>query len=338
MRIIDCGDNGASKKRVRRRLFWPKSRTPVFGATILDSHPFFSNRKALFVLATLCCVLWGSSFPAIKAGYALFEIVPGDIASKFVFAGWRFTLAGLALVAYTAASGKVSIRIDRRTLGEVALLGVLQTSVMYTFFYLGLAYTTGVKGSVLNGSVTFFGVLLAHFLYRNDRLSWRKSAGCIVGFAGVLVVNFGKDLLDFSFTWIGEGSVILAAFLMAVGMVYGKNISRRMDAALMTGYQLAIGGAVLLVAGYALGGGLAALTVNSALLMTYMIFNSSAAQALWGVLLKYNRVTMVSIFNFLVPIFGALLSALFLGESVFEWKNVLALILVCSGIWLVTKE
>jgi drug/metabolite transporter (DMT)-like permease len=47
---------------------------------------------------------------------------------------------------------------------------------------------------------------------------------------------------------------------------------------------------------------------------------------------------MVSVFNFLVPIFGAILSAVFLGERILEWKNVIALALVCSGIWLVTKE
>jgi drug/metabolite transporter (DMT)-like permease len=46
---------------------------------------------------------------------------------------------------------------------------------------------------------------------------------------------------------------------------------------------------------------------------------------------------MITIFNFLVPIFGALLSALFLHENILEWKNLLALLLVCSGIWLVTR-
>jgi drug/metabolite transporter (DMT)-like permease len=69
-----------------------------------------------------------------------------------------------------------------------------------------------------------------------------------------------------------------------------------------------------------------------------MVLLSSAAFALWTILLKYNRVGLVTVFNFLVPIFGAILSAIFLGESILEWKNVIALILVCSGIWLVTKE
>ena len=55
-------------------------------------------------------------------------------------------------------------------------------------------------------------------------------------------------------------------------------------------------------------------------------------------MLKYNRVGMVSVFNFLEPIFGAVLSAIFPGEAFLEWKNLALLLLVCSGIWLVTLE
>ena len=304
----------------------------------LDSHPFFSDRKAVIALATLCCLLWGSSYPAIKNGFSLFAIPPHDMAGKLVFAGWRCFLAGVLLLGVAAVSGKNLGALSRRNWIEVGALGLLQTAVMFVFFYLGLAYTTGVKSSVLNGTVSFFGVLLAHFVYHNDRLTWAKSLGCLIGFAGVLVVNFNHDLLDFSFTLIGEGSMILSAFFMAAGMIYGKRVSRRMDSSLMTGGQLAFGGAVLLTVGYALGAELAPATLKSSLILGYLVLNSSVAYTLWSVLLKYNRVGLVSVFNFLVPIFGAVLSAIFLGESFLEWKNLAALALVCTGIWLVTLE
>ncbi|MFT3963792.1 MAG: DMT family transporter [Propionivibrio sp.] len=203
----------------------------------LNPHPFFSERKSVMLLATLCCLLWGSSYPAIKSGFALFAIAPGDMAGKFVFAGWRCLLAGAVLLGAAVVAQKDVFGLSAKNWREVAALGLLQTSVMFVFFYLGLAYTTGVKSSVLNGTVSFFGVLLAHFIYRNDRLTWAKSLGCLIGFAGVLVVNFNHDLLDFSFTAIGEGSVVLSAFFMAAGMVYGKHVSRQMDSSLMTGWQ-----------------------------------------------------------------------------------------------------
>jgi drug/metabolite transporter (DMT)-like permease len=190
----------------------------------------------------------------------------------------------------------------------------------------------------MNATGTFFSVLLAHFIYHNDRLSLNKVVGCLVGFVGVMVVNFNQDLLDFDFSLAGEGSVVMAAFILSAASIYGKKVSQSMDSVVLTGYQLGIGGVALLLGGYLAGGTLTGFTLASSALLLYLAVLSSVAFALWTILLKYNRVGMVTIFNFLIPIFGAILSAIFLGESILEWKNLLALGLVCFGIWLVNKE
>ncbi len=302
------------------------------------THPFFSNRKVVFLLATLCCLLWGSAYPAIKNGYALLAIAPDDIPGKMLFAGYRFLFAGLLLLGPLLFIRREAMKLTWKRLGEVTTLGLTQTSTQYVFFYVGLAYTTGVKGSILNATTTFFSVLLAHFIYHNDRLSLNKSLGCLIGFIGVMVVNFKPGQLDFSFTLLGEGFIVISAFLLSACMIYGRKVSQKMDSIVMTGYQLAIGGAALIVAGYAFGGVLGDFGWKASMLMLYLALLSSAAFALWAILLKYNRVGLVSVFNFLIPIFGAVLSAIFLGEKIMEWKNMLALLLVCGGIWLVTKE
>jgi drug/metabolite transporter (DMT)-like permease len=304
----------------------------------LNSHPYFSNRRVVFLLASFCCLLWGSAYPAIKSGYALFAIAANDIPSKMLFAGYRFIFAGLLLLLIAVFTRRPFFRLDWNNLRRITTLGLTQTSIQYVFFYVGLAYTTGVKGSIMNATGTFFSVLLAHFIYHNDRLSLNKALGCVVGFAGVMVVNFNKDLLDFNFTLLGEGFVVIAAFVLSAATIYGKRISQKMDSVVLTGYQLAIGGAALIAAGYATGGTLSGFTFKSSALLFYMVVLSSASFALWTTLLKYNRVGMVTVFNFLIPVFGAVLSAIFLGERILEWKNVLALVLVCSGIRLVTKE
>jgi drug/metabolite transporter (DMT)-like permease len=180
-------------------------------------------------------------------------------------------------------------------------------------------------------------VLLAHFIYRQERLSHRKALGCLVGFAGVLVVNISPQLAQFDFTLLGEGFVVIAAFVLAAASIYGKRLSQRFDAMTMTGAQLAIGGAILLVIGQLAGGSLAHWSGAAVALMAYMVLLSAVAFTLWTVLLKHNPVSLVAVFNFLVPIFGAALSAVFLGESVLEWKNLVALALVCGGIAMVTR-
>lgn len=299
---------------------------------------FFTRPAVVFSLATLCCLLWGSAYPSIKSGYALLHIAAGDIPGKLLFAGWRFLFAGLLLLVFALATGRALRLRSGRDFGEVCLLGLSQTAVQYVFFYLGLAYTTGVKGSIMNATGTFFSVLLAHFIYHNDRITGRKALGCLVGFAGVLVCNFSAELLDFHFSLAGEGSVMFAAFILSAASIYGKKLSQRIDSVVLTGWQLAIGGALLLAAGWAGGGHLEAFSFAALALMAYMVLLSSVAFALWTILLKYNRVGLVAVFNFLIPVSGAVLSAIFLNEKILEFKYLLALLLVCGGIWLVTRE
>jgi drug/metabolite transporter (DMT)-like permease len=298
---------------------------------------FLSDPKIVLMLATLCCALWGSSYPAIKNGYEMLEIAPHDVPSKLIFAGYRFLLAGLCLLVLAIIMGKPVLRLSRHAFCQVALLGVVQTGLQYVFFYIGLAYTTGVRASILNATTTFFSVLLAHFIYHNDKLSTRKSVGCLLGFAGVLTVNAGGGPLDALPSLQGEGFIVIAAFVLSAASIYGKYVSNRMDAMVMTGWQLAIGGQTLLIGGYATGGTLGSMTPASTLLLVYLALLSAVAFTVWSLLLKYNPVGKVSVFAFLVPVFGAALSALFLGETILEWKNLVALLLVCGGIRLVTR-
>ncbi|GAL56890.1 putative amino-acid metabolite efflux pump [Pseudescherichia vulneris NBRC 102420] len=303
----------------------------------VSSVPVFARRNVAYAGATLCCLLWGSSYPAIKSGYELFAIATDDIPSKIVFAGYRFLFAGLLLLLFAMAQRKPIARLSQRQYGQIAFLGLTQTSIQYIFFYIGLAFTTGVKGSIMNATGTFFSVLLAHLIYKNDRLSYNKSIGCVLGFAGVMLVNVNPSLMDFSFSLMGDGFVVLAAFILSASMLYGKRISQTVDPTVMTGWQLAFGGGVLVLGGYLTGGTLAVHSMKAAALLGYLTLLSSIAFALWSVLLKYNRVSMIAPFNFVVPVAGTVLSAIFLGENILEMKYAIALVLVCSGIWWVNK-
>lgn len=298
----------------------------------------FTGKKFVFLAATLCCLLWGSAYPGIKNGYEIFQIGADDLPAKVVFAGYRFVLAGLFLLVLAAVMGKPIFRFRRDQYRQMVVLGATQTTLQYIFFYIGLAYTTGVKGSIMNATGVFFSVLLAHFFYQNDKISLNKFIGCILGFIGVMVVNLNKDLLDFSFVWQGDGFIILAAFILSASSIYGKYLSQTIDPGIMTGYQLLFGGIILTLGGYLTGGELTFHGWPSVLILGYLALLSSVAFALWSLLLKYNRVSLIAPFNFLIPVSGVVLSAIFLQENIFEWKNVIALLLVCLGIWRVNAS
>lgn len=305
------------------------------GADYLFDHKKFTDAKFVAAIATLSCLLWGSAYPAIKIGYILFNINTNDIASKFLFAGYRFVIAGIILLIVAQLSGKKIFSFSKRNFSRLITLGVIQTTLQYIFFYIGVANTTGVKGSVMNSTAVFFGVILAHYLYKNDKLTKTKAIGCMIGFIGVIAVNFNSELLRFSFNFTGDGFVVIAALIFSVAAIYSKKLTESMDVMVITGYSLFIGGIILVLLGEVSGGQVDHFTLKSSFLLIYLALLSSIAFSLWNLLLKYNNVGLVSVYNFLTPIFGSVLSAIFLGETIFELKNIVALILVCIGIWMV---
>lgn len=287
----------------------------------MDRERFFTNKKAIVLLAGLCTLLWGSAYPCIKIGYEVFHIAQDDITSKFVFAGYRFFLAGVIVLIIAILLKKEVFVFNKKALGQIALLGLGQTSLQYIFFYIGMTYTSGIRGSIITGSGTFFSIILAHILYKNDKLNLNKIIGCIIGFTGVVIANLnGDSLLGNSFTLKGEGFVMLAALSLSVASIYGKEITRKLDPFLVSGYQLSIGGIILILLGYVFGGTLSGFTIKSTSLLMYMALLSSVAFSIWTILLKYNKVGFISMFNFLIPIFGSILSAIFLGENIFDIK------------------
>jgi drug/metabolite transporter (DMT)-like permease len=305
------------------------------GADDLFDKMKYTNAKFVAVIATLCCLLWGSAYPSIKIGYIFFNIASNDTASKILFAGYRFVIAGVILLILAQTVGKSIFHFSKRSISQLLLLGVIQTTLQYIFFYIGVANTTGVKGSVMNSTAAFFSVLLAHYIYQNDRLTKTKVIGCLVGFIGVIVVNFNADLLQFSFNFMGDGFVAIAALIFSVAAIYSKKLTKSMDIMVITGYSLFIGGIMLVLLGVVSGGHVSHFTLKSSSILIYLALLSSIAFSLWNLLLKYNNVGLVSVYNLLTPIFGSVLSAIFLGETIFELKNVVALLLVCIGIWMV---
>lgn len=294
---------------------------------------FYQNTKARCILALVCCALWGSAFPCIKVGYEWFHIE--GAASQVLFAGYRFFLAGIFTFLISCVLEKRWVVLKRSSVPYVFAQGILQTTVQYICFYIGLAHTTGAKGSVINASNAFFSIFVAHFLLKSERITWKKAAGCLIGFAGVIVINLAPGAWGSGFSLMGEGLVLLCAFAYGASSVTLKLISDRESPMTITTYQLLFGGAVLIVIGLAAGGNVYGFTVRSTVLLIYMALLSTAAFTLWAELIKYNPVGKVAIFGFSIPVFGVGLSAIFLGENVWTVQNLAALVLVSVGIFIV---
>lgn len=294
-------------------------------------NKLFTNVFFVTAAAILCCALWGSATPFIKTGYELM-LPDKDVPSTMLFAGIRFFLAGIITVIIYSVAGKRVLYPKAENLGKVAVVSLFQTVIQYIFFYVGLANTTGVKGTVISGSSTFFAILIASLIFRQEKLTFKKIFACVLGFAGVIAVNLKG--LDFNMNFTGDAFVLFSAIASAASSVIMKRYSNDEDPVVISGYQFIMGGAVMMAIGLLFGGGVEITTFKAGAVLTYLAFLSAIAYALWGILLKHNPVSKVTVFSFTIPVFGVLLSNVMLAEesNVSLLNLLIALVLICAGI------
>ena len=293
-----------------------------------------SKKPAAYLSALLCVALWGTAFPLIKSGYS--ELGIGDsVASKLMFAGERFALAGIIVFAVGSIINRRPLLPDRKSdILPITALGFVQTFLQYFFAYVGVGATTATNTSIITGTVSLISVILAAVFFKSDRLTPLKFVGCLIGIAGIAVVNaggfsFGGELLS------GNFIVLLSAFAGASGNIITKKISPGRNAAAITAWQLFLGGALLFVIGLLLGGATDLTRGAGAVILLWLSVVSSVSFLLWTELLKLHSVSRITVFTMLVPIFGTLWSGILLGEDVLRTEILAALVMICAGILIV---
>lgn len=222
----------------------------------------------------------------------------------------------------------------------MAALSLTQTILQYLFFYIGLANTSGVKSSVIEGMSVFVCILISSLVFRLEKLTKFKLIGCVLGTAGIVVINLDRSLLS-GFSLTGDGFILLSTIAYAISSVLIKRFSKDTDTMMLSGWQFLLGGAVMTVIGLLAGGSITLheSPLPAVLMLFYLAFISACAYSIWSLLLKYNPVSKIAVFGFMNPVCGVLLSALLLGEAqqAFRLESLIALVLVSAGIFVVNK-
>ncbi len=305
-----------------------------------QNEEFLKKGWVVALLAMICCFLWGSAFPCIKIGYAMFGIESADTASQILFAGARFTLAGILTIAIGSVLSRKMLFPANTSWGMVLKLSMAQTVLQYLLFYVGLAHTSGVKASIIEASNVFLAILISALVFHYEKLGTGKILGCLLGFAGVVLINLNGTGLDSSMTLLGEGSIFLSTLSYAVSSVLIKKYGQKENPVTLSGYQFTLGGIIMALVGLGMGGRLTGFTAVSTMLLVYMALISAVAYSLWGLLLKVNPVSKVAVYGFMNPVFGVILSAVLLKEQnqAFTMQGLISLVLVCIGIYVVNMD
>lgn len=297
------------------------------------------KKSTTALLAITSCLLWGSVFPVVKTMMTELHIV-SNTPAKITLAGMRFSVAGLViLVLYTILNRKLPIP-RAKSFGRLTIIGLFHTFFMYGFYYLAIAYVAGVKASVISQSGVFYIIILA-YLFLGERVRRSQSIGLLFGLLGILAINLSNlgntgDLLNFTFQ--GEGMLLLSGLFGSIAQIIGKKTTSSVPPMMLNGWQMTIGGTLLLISGILMNGGLVSLTSPLIIsLWIYSIIVAAGAFTIWYTLLKHVDINEINPYRLTIPVFGSISSAIFLpGESI-GVNIILGLAFVLVGMYFTSK-
>lgn len=295
-----------------------------------EKKSFFESKRNVVLIAILYTFLWGSAFPLVKLCMESFTISDSDNMSKCLVAGIRFAFSGLFTLVWCAFTDETKISIAPSQFKHVLFYGLLATALQYSFTYIGLSRIDGSKGAIFDQLCVFIIVLASGIFFKDDRLSLKKIAGCILGFLGVFAINTTGVSFEFSFG--GEGIMICAALCQTASYFVAKNTAETISAPKLVGYGQLIGGILLCIFAVIAGGRIQTINITAVVTLLALIAISAIAYVLSLMPLKYFPASEVSSFNLLITVFGVVMSALVLGEDIFRWNYLVSLILISAGI------
>ncbi len=300
-----------------------------------DKKSIFERPVWVALLALTAATAWGWAYPLIKLGFEEFAITGSMTAEKMLFAGVRFALAGM-IVLGIARTANISFALkERGSFWYVLLFALMNTTLHYAFFYIGLSHSGGARAAILNSLGVFLLVLFACMFFKSDKLTTRKIIGCVIGFAGILALNVGSGSSS-DFTLMGDGMIILNALCSAIAGLMTRGLGKRVNVFVGTGYSLALGGVLLIVPAVCMGARIPQVTFAGVVILLTLVGISTFGFMIYNKLLTCNPVGKVAIFNSLIPIVGAVTSSLCLNEPFYR-KYIIAALLATAGIYIINR-
>lgn len=308
---------------------------------VQNNISIFQKPLWVSVFALTAAIVWGWAYPLIKLGFEEFQITTDMTGSKMLFAGIRFCVSGLIILAMARQAHRPFLVNNRKGWWYILLFSLFNTTLHYLFFYIGLSHAEGSRSAILNSLSVFSVVILACIFFKSDKMTINKIIGCVLGFAGIMALNIdiifspSGELMG-GLTLLGDGFIILNALCGATASLMTRGLSKRIDVFVGTGYSLAIGGALLIIPGLIIGGTIPNVNLLGIIYLILLIGISTTGFGLYNKLLSCNPVGKVAIYNSLIPVVGAVTSCLCLGET-FYWKYVIAGTLASLGIYIINK-
>ncbi len=291
------------------------------------SKPRVGGRLKAVVAFVVLCLIWGSTWLAIKVG--LRDLPP------ISFAGIRFVLAALILYGIILARG-VRLPWAARDWRLLAWTGLLTITINYALVFWSELHISSGLAAVLNATIPLFGLPLAHRALRAEPMTPHKVGGVVLGVLGLAIV-FGTELggSDPLAAWASAG-VLVASLAGAYAGVLIKAKGTHIDPAVLAGVQMTSGSIPLVIGGALLEGNpLRFAWTNSAViaLLYLTVMGSVVAFLAYYWLIRRIPVSRVLLIPLITPLVAVGLGVTFLGEAV-TWGTAIGGTTILGGVGL----
>ena len=265
--------------------------------------------RAEWGMMLLLSLLWGGSF--LFVGIAVRDVPVISIVA------FRVLLAALVLHLALRAMGK-EFPLTRECIIAFVGMGILNSALPFCLIVFGQTRINSGLASIINAMTPIFTMILAHIFTRDEKIGGLKAIGVLLGFAGVVILFSGRDLVG-NAAIVGQIACMLAALSYGFSNIFGRRFSRlKMDPIVMATGQMTASAAIMVPLSLivdapfsrALPGGPSILA-----LVALALASTAGAYVLFFRILSRAGATNASLVTLLIPCSAILFGSVVLGEA-----------------------
>ena len=279
-------------------------------------------------LLTLLGLIWGSSFFNIKI--ATYSYDPFTLALVRVI----FACIPLYLI---CKFRNIKIKAFSKNWKSYALIGLCNIAIPFTLIAIGTSQINSYLAAMLMSTTPMSGSVLAHFFTKNEKITFFKSIGILVGFSGVVFLFFDELIINQN-NYIYALITILGSTFYSIGGILTIKLKKEGNENVTTSTTLwsiifLFPLSILFEKPWELNP-----TIESTIALFYLgVVATGLAWMIRFRILTVNGLVFQTQVAYLIPIFGVLFGY-FLMDEVITWKVLISLIIIITGIYIVKKN
>jgi len=279
-------------------------------------------------LLLLLGAIWGSSFFNIKIATYSYE--------PYTLALIRVILATVTMLAVSYIYN-IKIHAFSRNWKIYALVGICNITIPFSLIAIGTNKIDSYLAAMLMSTTPITGSILAHFFIKDEKISFLKSLGIILGFTGILLLFFDELIINESNYLFVLIILLGSTFYSISGILILKKLKKSGNINVTTSTLIWSVISLLPLSFLFEEPFKSTPTFESTLSLIYLgVIATGFAWWLRFKILSNNGIVFQTQVAYLIPIFGVIFGALILGEQI-TWKVLTSLVIITSGIYIVKK-